>query len=100
VSVNPCRDTRFKQIVRGAYETHRPLSINNPPYPRAGFKWPIKIEPLTDCRYESHAQAKSPGLLLCGDYMIYDVLADPAWYSGGVINCGDSQFHRAWYVDY
>ncbi|KAH7064394.1 hypothetical protein BKA63DRAFT_172745 [Paraphoma chrysanthemicola] len=102
VSVNPCGDSRFTIPARsGGWETHRPLSLNNPPSPRAGFDWPVKIEPLHNCRYESDSKAMTGGLLVCGDRsLIYDFYVDPNWYGHGIIDCGDLQFHRGFYVDY
>ncbi|KAF2029950.1 hypothetical protein EK21DRAFT_66679, partial [Setomelanomma holmii] len=101
VPVWPCNDSRFKRIISGAYETHRPQAIINPPYPKAGFNWPVEIGDWKDCRIET--DGKSPGLLLCGNpwSLNYDVLADPGWYMDGIMRCPDGhEYHRAWYVDY
>jgi hypothetical protein len=108
IAANPCGDNRFVQPKSswGAFETRRPISINNPPFPHAGLKWSFEIPPLKDCRYESDPKDESPGWLICGDKsLIYDFSKDPSWDRDGVIECPKigpiiGTYHRAWYVEY
>ncbi|KAF2029951.1 hypothetical protein EK21DRAFT_112429 [Setomelanomma holmii] len=76
------------------------VDMNDPSYPKAGFKWPVAIEDYKDCRYES--DGSRPGRLLCGNpaWLIYDFLRDPSW-DDSIFDChGETLWHRAWYVEY
>jgi hypothetical protein len=100
IPVNPCGDTRFKLIAHAVPEVRIPHSFEDPPFPSAGYKWPVSIPPLVDCRYESDPKGESAGSLLCGDRsLIYPFLSDPGRAEATIL-CQDGQFKRAWYVEY